>query len=353
MAKIFDLLYGPPASGKSEALARLIEYTYKQTGQTARVVIGDGSALTYEHLVQAGVAEICEFGTRAWPQDTLQKLSSGWWPHPFSPTAELVPVGYIGPEPQLPKHTAQGVWQNDISNVGVYVFEGLSVAGAYIMGNVQGGLAERSGRGEKIGQDSPIRIIEGTIDPQTGKLASGPGTAFGGNPPAHYNVAQRTILECLQRSKALPCDYVIWTAHEGDNNPEKDLNKEALIGPEVVGKALTGSIQRSFNNTLHCTTAPKKVKKLDIHTGKQVDELDLEYRIYTRDHYSPLGTTMVRYKACTRGGDDTIPQYVVADAPGDALLKYYQLLADMRKLRAAQLTAATVAQVLTGGGNQP
>lgn len=353
MAKVFDCIYGPPASGKSEALARLIEHVYRQTGQTARVVIGDGSALTYEHLVESSVAALCEFGTRPWPQDTLQKLSSGWWPHPASPTGELVPPGYCGPDPALPKHTAAGIWLNDLSNVGVYVFEGLSVAGAYIMGNVQGGLAERSGRGEKIGQDSPIRIIEGTVDPKTGQLSSGPGTSFGGNPPAHYNVAQRTILECLQRSKALPTDYVIWTAHEGDNNPEKDLNKEALIGPEVVGKALTGSIQRNFNNTLHCTTAPKKVKVKDIHTEKTVDELDLEYRVYTRDHYSPLGNTMVRYKACTRGGDDSIPQYVVADQPGDALLKYYQLLQDMRKQRAAQLTAATVAQVLAGGGATP
>jgi hypothetical protein len=305
----------------------LIEHVYKTTGQKARVVVGDGSALTYEHLIEAGVAEVCEFGTRPWPQDTMQKLTSGWWP---DHKGELRPLGY-----------SDQTFGNDITNIGVYVFEGLSVAGAYIMGNVQGGLAERSGRGEKIGQDSPIRIVEGVVDPKTGKLESGPGTAFGGNPPSHYNVAQRTLLECLQRSKNLPVGYVLWTAHESDNNPEKDFNKESLIGPEVVGKALTGSIQRNFNNTVHCMTAVKKAKVTDAHTGKNVDDLDSDYRIYTRPHYSPQGNTMVKYTACTRGVDDTFPQFFSADTPGDALLKFYQALADGRKARVNDLALAT------------
>lgn len=323
MARVFDCIYGAPATGKSEAAARLAEHVYKTTGKWARIVIGDGSALTYEHLVDAGVAEICEFGTRPWPQDTMQKLTSGWWP---DPDGKLQPLGF-----------SANNWGNDLNNVGVYIFEGLSVAGAYIMGNVQGGLAQRSGNGEKIGQDSPIRIIEGEVDPKTGKIISGPGSAFGGNPPSHYNVAQRTLLECLQRSKNLPVDYVLWTAHESENNPEKDLNKEALVGPEVVGKALTGSIQRNFNNTLHCVAAMVKTKQQDSHTKKMVDDVDSEYRIYTRPHYSPSGTTMVRYTACTRGVDDQFPQYIAADKPGDALLKFYQMLADGRAARVKEL----------------
>lgn len=328
MAKVFDCIYGGPATGKSEACARLIEHVYRTTGKGARIIVGDGSALTYEHLVEAGVAEICEFGTREWPQDTLQKLTSGWWPHPIS--GELMPLG-----------ATDDPWINSLDDIGVYIIEGLSVAGAYIMGNVRGGLAERSGRGEKIGQDSPIRIIEGEIDAATGKLKSGPGTSFGGNPPSHYNVAQRTMLECLQRSKNLPVDYVLWTAHEGDNNPEKDLNKESLIGPEVVGKALTGSIQRNFNNTLHCMTAHTKTKKQDGHTKKQVDELDTEHRLYTRDHFAPSGASMTRYKACTRGVDETFPQYIVADKPGIALLEFYDKLAKERTARVHQLNNIT------------
>lgn len=338
MAEIFDLIYGGPGTAKSESCARLIEHVYRTTGKTARVAVGDGSALTYEHLVQANVVSMCEFASRPWPQDTLQKLASGFWPHPV--TGVLVPLGYKVGAIEWPDGV---VWENTIEQVGVYIFEGMSVAGDYIMGHVQGGLAERAGRGEKIGQDSPIRIIEGVVDPKTGQVVSGPGTAFGGNPPSHYAVAQRTITDCLQRSKGLPVDYVLWTAHEADNNAEKDLNKESLVGPSVVGKALTGIVQRNFNNTLHCVQASKKVKKQDDLTNKQVDDLISEYRIYTTDHYSANGQTTVRFKACTRGGDSSVPQYLVSKEPGDALLKYYQMLSNMRKARAASLTAAVTA----------
>jgi len=322
MSKVFDCLYGGPNTAKSESAARLIEHVFTTTRKRSRVVLGDGSGLTYQHLVDAGIVDMCEFGTRPWPQDTMQKLSDGWWPN-----AENV---LVKTDPAV------------LETFGVCVFEGLSVAGAYIMGNVKGGLAERSGRGEKIGQDSPIRIVEGDVNPANGQVVSGtgPGTTFGGNPPSHYNVAQRTLLECLQRSKALPIDYVLWTAHEADNNPEKDINKESLVGPESVGKAMTGSIQRNFNNTLHFVTVAKKVKVVDTHTGKPVDSMDLEYRLHTRDHFSATGSTQVRYKACTRGGDDSLPAYIVAKKPGEGLLDYYTQLATMRTARTASLMAA-------------
>ena len=297
-----------------------MEHEFQKNQRISRVVVGDGSALTYEHLVNAGICQLCDFGTRPWPQDTLQKLSDGWWPDANN---ELKPTDSL-----------------TMSTIGVYAFEGLSAAGAYIMGNVKGGLADRSGRGEKIGQDSPIRIIEGDVDPKTGKV-TGPGTSFGGNHPTHYNVAQNSLLDCLQRSKALPVDYVIWTAHEADNNPDKDVNKENLIGPAAVGKALTGSIQRNFNNTMHMVTVAAKTKVTDDHTGKAVDALDLEYRLYTRDHFSATGATTVRFKACTRGGDDSIPQYLVGDKPGVVLLDYYSRLSKMRTARTASLMAGS------------
>lgn len=51
MAKIFDLLYGGPNTAKSESLARLIEHNYRTTRKRSRIVLGDGSGLTYQHLV--------------------------------------------------------------------------------------------------------------------------------------------------------------------------------------------------------------------------------------------------------------------------------------------------------------
>lgn len=318
---MFECYYGAPGSGKSEACARMAETIFRETGKRTRIVVGDGSALTYEHLVEAGVADILDFSTRSWPQATLIQLSKGYWPNAKD---DLVPTDAATK-----------------ATIGLYIFEGLSVAGAYILGLVEGGLAWRAARGEKIGQESPIRIVDGVVDPKTNTVVSGTGMTFGGNPPSHYGVAQRTLQECLNNSKGLKVP-VIWTAHEATNNPENDLNKELLVGPEVVGKALTSTIQRSFNNTLHFCTVSKRTKQQDSFTGKAVDDLDVEHRIYTRDHFSAAGASLTRFKACTRGADAQVPQYVTGGAPGMAVLAYYEMLAAMRSARTASLTAATV-----------
>lgn len=310
--KIFDCLYGQPGTGKSESAARLIEQMHRETGKKARIVIGDGSLLTYQHLIDAGIAEVVEYAWRPWPLDTLMKLASGWWPANASdPSAPLVaPTG-------------------DLLQVGGYVFEGLSVAAAYIMGNVHGGLAWRGGQGEKLGQDSPIRVVEADLDPKTGLPIpnSGPGSKFGGNPPAHYNIAQRNIVGIVQQSRGLPASVVLWTAHEAVNDPEKDaLVKEQIVGPEVAGKALTANIQRIFQNTLHLQTVAKRVKVDDSFTGRKVDELDLDYRLYTRDHFNANGTVMTRYKGCTRAVGESFPQFLTSSEPGQAVLMYYETL---------------------------
>ena len=204
------------------------------------------------------------------------------------------------------------------------LFRSLSVAAGYIMGNVHGGLAWRAGQGHKMGQDSPITIIEADIDPKTGQpdLKTGPGTRFGGNPPAHYNIAQRNMVGFIQQSMALPTRMVLWTAHEAVNDPEKDsLVKEQIVGPEVVGKAMTANIQRTFNNTVHLQTVAKRVKIDDGFTGRKVDDLDLDYRLYTRDHFNANGAIMTRYKACTRTVGETFPQYFSSEEPGKAVLR--------------------------------
>ena len=339
---IFDCLYGGPAAGKSESVARLIEYVYRTTGKTARVCVGDGSTMTYHALMDAGVVELCEYNMLDWPRTVIQNLAKGAWP---------IDGRWVFPGQTDPTTG----WVNDLSNVGVWVFEGLSVAGDYLMGHARGGLADLAANGQKVGQDSPIRFIDGVIDPKTGKLAEGPGTATGGNSPAHYGVAQRLLVEAANESKKLPVDYVLWTAHEGSNDPEKDMNRELVVAPAIPGRAMTGQIQKLFGNTLHLVSVPKRIKVQDSHTGKTIDDLDLEYRLYTRDHFSATGSVTTRFKACTRGADDhAVPQFFVAETPGAALLQYYQTLARLTQDRAARIrdsvsstTSTTVPQPVT------
>jgi hypothetical protein len=323
MSQIFDCIYGASGTGKSECCARVIEQHFQRTGKKARVVLGDGSSLTYKHLEDVGVIEVCEFMEMPWPQDTMQKLSNGWWP---DAKGELVPPGAPG---------------NDLSTVGVYVFEGLSVAAYYIMSaDVEGSLARRAALGEKIAQEAPYRIIEGVVDPKTGKVLSGPGTAYAANSMAHYGVTQKAMTNVITSSKKLPVDIVLWTAHEAQNNPENDLNKEPIIGPEVVGRAMTSTVQKHFFNTLHCCTVAKRTKQQDAFTGRAVDDLDLEYRLYTRDHFSASGTTMTRFKALTRQvNSNTFPQYLASESPGLTLVAFYEKLNEITKEKGAAVVA--------------
>jgi hypothetical protein len=324
MAKRLELFYGPTGSGKTEGIiARMIYYAEK-FGLKSRAIVGDGSKASYydSGLVDAGILEVAEYTPREWPVTTLKRFSEGWWlSDPEDPLSELrPPTAEDGP-------------------FGVVGIEGIAVGANYLMGHNKGGFAYRAGQGEKIGQDSPIVIFDGDRD-STGKLVkgSGPGESYGGNPLAHFGQVQRLMLTNIERSKLLPASMVIWTTHE--RGSEDKVSKEILVGPEVVGGAATASLPRLFNNTWHFSTATDREKQKDDHTGKLVDVLDVEYRVYTRDHVHPDGTTSVKYKATTRGvSADELPLFLTGK-PGEAVNKLYELIDGKRESRMAATKAA-------------
>jgi hypothetical protein len=193
--------------------------------------------------------------------------------------------------------------------------EGLSVMGAYLMGNSIGGLAWRGAQGEKIGQDSPISIQDGDE-----------GLKFGGNPPAHFGVGQRQILTNVQHSRGLP-GRVWWTTHERFSENAKVEGADRFIGPEVVGGAMTPWISREFANTLHFTTATKGSREADTFTGKQVSTASREYRVYTRDHGDPDGLVPVRYRAVNRCAvPEMMADYYTGKKPGENIFEFYKTM---------------------------
>lgn len=316
MAKRFDLLYGGPGSGKTRSIIALIKKMHEQTGLTARVYTGDGSGEMYRNsgLVQAGLIELADFTVRAQPFTTAEQITEGYFPSdPENPTSKMVK-----PTPAV------------LSKLGMHVFEGCAVLGAYMMGDAKGGLAQRAADGEMIGGDTNTRIMDPEVD---GKVYN-----FGGNSGAHYNLAQTYIRANIVRSKALP-NIVLWTTHEryddGERggafvkgaSGEKTRMGEKLIGPEIVGKALTSIISRDYGNTLHFTTASKKVADgTDAITGK-TNYIDREeYRIYTSSHFDPDGIVGMKYLAISRAMDPTkIKPYYVSPAtdPGAGLVQFY------------------------------
>jgi hypothetical protein len=339
MARL-DCYWGQSGTGKSEGVASVIEQIYRVNGLTSRVIVGDGSRATYEDrgLVDAKVVEIVDFSIRPYPQTTLSLLCQGYWP-----------VDLDDPQSPLQKPTFE-----TLRKLGVFAVEGLSVASQYLMGDIKGGLAEQSSRGIKIGQDSPVLAKDVMFD-KTGAPIKGSGPkvldengkviediySYGGNPIAHYSFAQRRILADIEATKVFP-GLVIWTAHE--RSAQDKISGEKIVGPEGPGEAMTANLPRHFNNTLHFVTAAKASEKVkDTHTGAMVKDLDVEYRVYTRDHFHPDGNTFTKYKAVTRGASEEqgMPLYLTSDKPGQAVLDFYQKIVDLREARAESLRAGT------------
>lgn len=304
---MFEMYYGESGTGKSTAALEVALRAHLETGKTIRVFVGDGSAATYEAtgLVDEGVIKLVDYSIFDYPMTTMQRICEGWVPE----------------DSQDPQSKWVQLSLKELAETCAWIYEGASVGGRYVMGMTPGGLAWRAAQGEKIGQDSPISIIE----PSKLKI--------GGNPMSHYNVAQNHMMQSMLRSKRFVSmfkAFVIWTAHE--RQADDQTNGGSVIGPEVAGKALTVNLSRDFNNTLHFTTATKAVRGQEGHTGKGVTQTQVQHRVYTRDHYDPDGLVQVRYKAVNRCPiSKDMPDFLVADEPGQNILKFYEIFRTAQK----------------------
>ncbi len=322
MAKHFELFYGAPGSAKTRSIIELVKKVNTDTGKIARVYTGDGSGILYNLAMETGLlpqgsVELMDFIIRPYPFTTLQQISEGMWPE----------------EPLDPKSKMVRLTPKQVADTGMYIFEGAAVAGNYMLGDSQGGLAQRAADGETIGQDANM------------KFTDSPDYKFGGNSPAHYGLAQRHLLQDILRTKAFPGEFVIWSTHErvddGERSaglgPQAGKNRidDKGIGPEIIGKAMTASVSREYGNTLHFCTATKKVSDgMDDISGKTTYKDKTEYRVYTRDHYDPDGIVSMKYKAINRAVyPQHIEDYYVSTAPGSGLLDFY---ADLKKANTSQ-----------------
>lgn len=318
--KFFELYYGPSGVGKSESIVAVIKNAWKANKKKWRVLVGDGSRATYEPLAEVGLVDIIDYTTRDWPLSTLSQLCQGWWP-----------VNVDDPKSKMVAMTPEV-----FASLGGYAIEGLSVGANYVMGDKKGGFSEQASRGVKIGGDNPVKLVDLELDSNgMPKAGTGPGLTFGSVTLGGYGQAQRRMLGFLEASKGLP-GMVIWTAHE--RAAEEKISNQKVVGPEVAGGALTSGLSKHFNNTLHFTTAEKVVKKKDDHTEVMAQELDAEYRIYTRHHFRPEGNTFVKYLAVSRTPDPkNMPLYLESETPGESIITFYTKVAEARAKSIADL----------------
>jgi hypothetical protein len=308
-----DLVYGESGSGKTTWALQLAQYFWLKHHKRTRWYLGDGGGETIRQLSASyegeKFIEIWEYPLWKNPFETTHKMVQGGWPlDPLDPTSKvIVPSDMDRLEREY----------------GLFVYEGLTVMSDYMMGDIEGGLAQRMAKGENLNKDDSFRIKDGEL-------------ALGGNARTHYGLVQRRVPQLL-RDNARLRGFKLWTAHE--QKSEDDVTREIVIGPDVCGKALTAKIMASFGHTVHLTRAAKRKKIKDPLTGKEVEEIVAERRAYTESHYDPNGTHFAKYLANVRIPEGTpsgtIPLYY---APPDPLKFYADLASAQKQALAAKET---------------
>lgn len=215
MAATTILLYARTGAGKTTQIGVLAEHVKKTTGLDTRLYTADSGGL-----------------------DVLAPHIELGFVHP-------VPLGNSDPWIWLNRavrgyvRDAAGKWvldQEANKKIGLYAFESAHA----IARRLRSDMESKAAMGINIGGDTNTSF-QAQGDGETLKI----GTTKGYQ---KFAIPQNRVNEEMLISHLLPAQYVLWTA--GVDKDDDDVNNSKIIGPSVLGKALTGSLPGDFNYTL-------------------------------------------------------------------------------------------------------
>lgn len=230
------LLYGRTRSGKSTQIGELAEHVYKTEGKITRIYTADrGGVDPVRPLVDLGIIEVVEQGeSDAWI--FLNKAVRG----------------YV--------RGADGKWvKGDNSKVGMFAFESMTAFADALMAS----MAKKAGEGTNIGGGANVSF---TV------AGDGESLKISGSNMAMYGICQARITDEVWESQKLDASYVLWTASASKDEDQTAGGK--VIGPAVVGKALTSEVPRWFNLSFRIDALPAQQGKPERHIlylGNSVD----------------------------------------------------------------------------------
>lgn len=210
MEKKTILLYGRTGSGKTALLGEFAEYLFATTGKRTRIYTADrGGVETIRPYVNLGIIQVVEIENSD-PWIFLHNAASG-------------------------KLRVDGKWiDSDLSGLAMVAFESMRSNADGLMESMK----TKAANNVNIGGGSNVSfIVEG----------DGEKIKIGGANMAHYGVAQGYMTEKIFLSQRLPVPYVLWTSSV---SKDEDINSGGkVLGPDVVGKALTPVVPQWFDYT--------------------------------------------------------------------------------------------------------
>lgn len=233
------LLYGRSGSGKSTQIGQLAEHVFKTLGKKTRLYTADrGGFDSIQPYINLGIIDAIEMGET----------------NPFI-FLQMATKGYV--------RSADGKgWELNAARnaeIGCYAFESLRAFAESLLA----WSALRASQGVNIGGSGNVNLVE-TGDGQTVKI--------GGSNMAMYGIAQARMTEEVWSSQKLDAPYIIWTSSVSKDEDTTSVGK--VLGPDVIGKALTTEVPRWFNLTLRLDVIPAQQGKAERHIlylGSHVD----------------------------------------------------------------------------------
>jgi hypothetical protein len=225
------LVYGGTGSFKTAQIKFLAKYAYKTWQKTARLASCDGGGWKpLDASVKASLIEAWGVSTLENPRTVLRKLSQGYWPKPLNGKLILA---------EDKKYLAD--------KIGVFALEGLTSVANVIMRDALNKQMVVAGdqRGERgaISFEEKVQSIDALGKELT--LTEKYSFATQGN----YNDAQRATYDFCTNLRSLPIPIVYLTALEARG--EEEDTKKTIIGPAVVGKAMTSQVGSWVGDQIH------------------------------------------------------------------------------------------------------
>lgn len=240
MAARTILLYGRTGSGKTTQIGKLAEDVYVKTGKATRLYTADsGGVDTVQPYINLGIIQPV-FLADGDPWIFLNKSTQGQ---------------VRGPD---------GKWKLDKeanSKIAMYAFESAHGLAQLLKMNME----KQAASGINVGGDTNTSF---TISGDGESLRIGTTKGF-----QKFAIPQGTILDSIYASQKLDAEYVLWTA--GTSKDDDDVSTTKMVGPDVLGKAMTTTLPKDFNYTFRMDVLPAKAGKPERHIlylGNHVDE---------------------------------------------------------------------------------
>lgn len=228
-------VYGGTGSWKTAQLHFLAKYVYERWGKRTRLASCDGGGWKpLEPDVEAGLIVPWSISAIENPRSIMRKLSQGYWP-------EVVEVA--GQRKLVLRPPTADTWRT----FGCLGHEGLTSTANIIMRDALNRQLVVAGdqRGEKgaIQFDEKVTTLNAAGKEET--MIEKYSFATQGN----YNDAQRAVYDFTTNYRSLPCPIVYFTALEARG--EEEDTKKTIIGPAVIGKAMTAQVGTWVGDLLH------------------------------------------------------------------------------------------------------